>query len=77
LRVEPLDGCRKLHGFTPLLLDSQATSMNALCSETVNEIMRRICEIKAIAGRCCLTVRDVAATQALCAPISGEVAIYA
>jgi len=51
--------------------------MNALFKEGVNEIMRRIGEIRAIAGRCCPTVRDVAATQALCAPISKEVAIYA
>jgi hypothetical protein len=77
LRVEALDGCRESHVFTPLLLDSQATSMNASFRDSVNSIMRTICEIRVIAGRCCLTVRDVAATQALCAPISEEVAIYA
>ena len=47
-------------------------TMNALFPEPVNEITPRICEIRAIAGRCCPTVRDVAATQALCAPSYGE-----
>ena len=51
--------------------------MNALFEGAVNEIMRRIREMRAFPGRCCRTVRDVAATQALCALISVEVGIYA
>ena len=51
--------------------------MNALLPELVNEIMRRIREMRAFPGRCCLTVRNVAATQALCGLISVEVGIYA
>ena len=77
LRVEAFDNCRELHGFTSIRVDSQAVTMNALLPEPVNEIMRRVCEIKAIAGRCCPTVRDVAATRALCGLISVEVGIYA
>jgi len=46
LRVKCLDGYRELHGFTSLRVDSQATSMNALSANTVNSIMRRICEIR-------------------------------
>jgi len=77
LRVKALDRCRELHGFTPLQSDSQATSMNALSANTVNEIMLEIGWLRQLSGRCCPTVRNVAATQALCAPISREVAIYA
>jgi len=77
LRVEAFDGCRELHGFTPLQSDSQATSMNALLSERVNSIMRTICLFGELCDLLGSTVRDVAATQALCAPISLEVSIDA
>ena len=58
-------------------MDSQTVTMNALSANTVNEIAPRICEIRAIAGRCCPTVRDVATTQAVCGLISVEAGIYA
>jgi len=77
LRVEALDSCRELHGFTSLQFDSQATSMNALCSETVNSIMRTTCLSWSLTRLICLEFASVDATQAVCGPISEEVAIYA
>jgi len=77
LCVEALDSCRELHGFTSLLLDSQAVTMNALFPKPVNGIMRTIREIRASPGHCCLMFGNVAATQALCALISPEVGIDA
>jgi hypothetical protein len=74
LRVEAGDGCRKLHGFTSIAVDSEATSMNALSSKTVNSIMRTICLFGQLFDPLGATVRHVDATQALCAPISLEVA---
>jgi hypothetical protein len=58
-------------------LDSQATSMNALSQKLVNEIMRRICCAKRLSLPSGRKSRNVAATQAVCGLISGEVAIYA
>jgi len=49
-------------------------TMNAPFPKTINEIMRRISGIRTLPGRCCLTFRNVVATQALCARISREVA---
>jgi len=77
LRVEAFDSCRKLHGFTSLQFDSQATSMNALLTETVNSIMRTICLNWPLSWLICPVFAHVDATQALCAPISVEVGIDA
>jgi len=77
LCVEALDRCRELHGFTPLQFGYGATSMNALCSRTVNAIMRTICLSWPLSLLLCTLLAHVAATQALWAPISEEVGIDA
>jgi len=51
--------------------------MNAPFPQTVNEIMRRICLFNHLSGRLPSVVAHVDATQALSAPISKEVGIYA
>jgi hypothetical protein len=50
LSVEPLDGCRELHGFTSLTVDSQAASIDASFQDTVNEITRGISEMRQFQG---------------------------
>jgi hypothetical protein len=50
--------------------------MNAPFAGTVNEIMRSVSEIRAFPAHCCPTLRNMAATRALCALISVEVGIY-
>jgi len=77
LRVEALRGYREFHGFTPLQFDYEATSMNALSTNSVNSIMRTICLSWPLSLLLCTLLAHVAATQALWAPISEEVGIDA
>ena len=51
--------------------------MNASSNGTVNAIMRRNRWFRQLSGTSYPTFAHVAATQALCAPISGKVAVYA
>jgi hypothetical protein len=77
LRVEALDGYREFHVFTSLRADSHAASMNASFQDTVKLIMRRVYLFSHLSGRLPSVFAHVAATQALCAPISLEVSIDA